>query len=318
MIRVAVCGVGHWGRNYLRVLSGIGECQLVGFADINPNNTEQIGLLYPHLIASSDPDEVICSDSVDAVIVATPPETHVALCTKALRHGKHVLVEKPIAFSTKEVKKLFLIANEEQKILMVGHIMEYHPAIETIKQVIEAKRLGEIRFILMSRTHLNDLPAAVGALWDLAVHDLSMIRYIFGACPCSITAKGIGSHLPGLEAVFIYLGLQLGTREIPVFINVSQITPGKCRKIKVIGRELSAEFDDTLVEKSVRLMNMNETILLPVSMVEPLAAECRHFFECILYGKNPRTSLEDALWVTNILEKAQESLDNDNPSQLIG
>lgn len=308
LIRVAVCGIGRWGQNYLRVLSGVGGCQLVGFADANPDRLFQMAKHYSHQVISTDPQEILDSDSVEAVILATPPQTHVELCRRALRQGKHVLVEKPIGLNAEEVCELFQVAKERQKILMVGHLMEYHPAIEAIKQVIESDSLGDIRYVQMSRTHLNDYPAAVGALWDLAVHDLSVTRYLWGACPCAVAVKGIGSNPETPDAVFLQLDLRAGVQVIPVFITVSQITPGKCRKITVVGTKRSVEFDDTLVEKMVRVMGMNEMVSMPVPPAEPLAVECRHFLECIAQGIEPRTAMEDALWVTEILEKAQSSI----------
>lgn len=321
MINLAVLGVGYWGPNLLRNFSQLDGVNVVAICDMDASRLAYIHKQYPEPRLEEDYSKVLADPSVDAVAVALPAKLHYEMALEALKAGKHVFVEKPLALSSEECLDLIHVAEENDRVLMVGHTFEYNAAVNVLKDEIQKGALGEVYYINSHRLNLGKIRQDVNVMWNLAPHDISMILYVVQQEPVTVSARGGCYIQEGIEdVVFIDLLFETGAR---AHIHVSWLDPVKVRHMTVIGSKKMAVFDD-MEEDKLRIydegidMSGSEAsyrrgdVAVPsIDLREPLNVECAHFIQCIINHQRPRTDGYDGLRVTKVLEAAQESLRQD-------
>lgn len=327
MTRIAVIGAGVWGINHVRVLSRVPRCVLVAVADSDPITHARVRALAPSARCEVDPDAVLCDPSVDAVVIATPAPTHPSLARRALEQGKHVLLEKPLALALDDARSLVAASERSSRVAMVGHLMVYHPAIVRLRELLRSGVLGQLHYVHSSRVNLGRIRRDESALWSFGPHDLSMMDYVLGLTPVSVTARGHSALQTGIEDV-VFVTLRYETGAI-AHIQLSWLSPRKERRLTLVCSQKMAEFDDVSPEKlriydkgydrppeftefSEYLTLRDGDVLIPrITMEEPLQLEIQHFLACIETGARPITDFESGLRVTRILAAAQRSLLHD-------
>lgn len=325
MVRVAVIGAGYWGPNLIRNFYGINRNCVRFVCDQDAAVIGRLRDSFPGVEFVSDYDLVLGSSEVDAVVIATQPASHFDLCKRAFEKGKHVFVEKPLALNTAEAEGLLALSRSKKKILMVGHLLRYHPAIKLLKNYVESGELGEILYIYSTRVNLGKVRQDENALWSFAPHDLAVITYLMGRKPVSVSAVGQSYLTSGVEdVVFLTIFFE---GNCMAHIHVSWLDPHKIRKLTVVGNKKMAVFDDMEASEMVRIFDKGVDyspgyksyaeavslrvgdILIPrIQMKEPLRIECEHFIECVEKGKHPLTDGEEGVMVVRVLEGAQESM----------
>lgn len=321
-LNIAVIGCGKWGMNHVRTACGIFGERLRLCCDNNPSSKDKVKEIAPECTFTSEIDDVVNDASINAVIVSTPAETHFEITKKLLEAGKHVLVEKPITLRSSEAKVLNKIALEKGLILMVGHLLLYHPAILKIKQYLDEGKLGKLQYIYSNRLNLGTIRTEENILWSFAPHDISVIQYFAGSIPEEVKATG---------AIFVQQGIQDTTLtylnfkdNIHAHIYVSWLHPFKEQRLVVIGDKSMMVFEDTLKENKLKFYRKGFELVngTPVKIdseyeniefesTSPLELEQRHFAECIEKGIAPRSDGMNAIEVLETLERAQKELIND-------
>ena len=306
--RIAVLGCGYWGSNHIRTLKGLGALHAV--SDANLARAE--GFAVEHDCLAIAPDALMARGAVDAVVMALPPQFHADAAVDAVRNGKDVLVEKPVALTVADAERSVAAAREEGRIFMTGHVLRFHPAFEKLKSLIDNGDLGEVKYIHSHRLGLGKFHTENDALWDLAPHDLSMILAITGSFPEEI--RGEGAALLDHLSDFAHLHMRFpgGLRS---HLFTSRLNPYRERRLTVVGTKAMTVFDD--VEPWERKLAVyrhavwqdsghwaftaNEPAYVPVSEGMPLTRELRHFIECVETRAEPRTSGAEAIDVLRIL-----------------
>ena len=319
MLNVAVVGSGYWGKNLVRNFNELEALHTI--CDSNPEILRCFKEKYPEKEFQTSFDVVLRNSDIDAVVIATPAETHFDLTKKALLAGKHVFVEKPLALVVSEAEELQQLALDRNLRLMVGHILLYHPAIIKLKEIISSGEIGKINYIYSNRLNLGKFRTEENILWSFAPHDISVILHLLEEMPAQVSAQG-GNYLnQGIADVTMSaLSFKSGVKG---HIFVSWLHPNKEQKLVVVGDKKMAVFDDTLSEgklqihdKGVEWVNrqpvprQNEAQIIPIEACEPLKAECAHFLECIESGTTPNTDGKNGIQVLKILNACQESLEN--------
>lgn len=308
MLRTAVIGAGHWGPNLIRNFHNHKTSEVTWVADRDPARRELTRDRYPEIRISADPAEAFADPAVDAAVIATPTVTHYELASAALRAGKHVLVEKPIATRVEEADELCELAERGGRVLMVGHVFLFNAAIRRVKEYLDQGKLGQVFYIAMTRTNLGPIRMDVNAAWDLAAHDVAIVNYWLEGVPTHAAAHGGSWINAGIEdAAFANLWYGNG---VMAHLHVSWLNPRKVRDITIVGEKGMLTFDDMNLSEPLRLYDKTVTdqrspgfidtfasfrtsiregdILIPrVPTNEPLRAECDHFLECIVDGKKP-------------------------------
>lgn len=327
-IRVGVIGCGYWGPKLARNFNELPGAALSLISDMRKDRLEEMKALYPHVHTTQKFQDLLESD-IDAVVVATPVHTHYCLAREALLAGKHVLVEKPITSKSHEANELIEIAQDKGLILMVGHTFLYNPAVEAVREVIQSGQLGDVFYLNATRANLGLLQPDINVMWDLAPHDISLLRYVLGADPVLVSARGAtyvnkARNLP--EVVYLNIVYDNG---VMANLRLSWLDPVKQRTITVVGSQKMLVYDDIaankviLYDKGVEVPSYSVTeaefrasyrhggeIPIPIEWKEPLKIECSHFIDCIRSGELPRSDGEDGLRVLKVLETAQRSLNN--------
>lgn len=326
MVNIGQIGVGAWGRNLLRDFSGVPGCRVTACCDQNPQVRQRLEGEDASRRITDDPGRLIAASDVDAVVIATLPGTHYQLAAQALEAGKDVFVEKPLVLDLADGERLVELAERKGRILMVGHLMEYHPAVLGLKARIDSGELGGLYYAYSVRVNLGKVRSEENALWSFAPHDISMILYLFGQMPTQVTATGQDYLRKGVEDVaFLTMRFEGGA---VAHIHVSWLDPHKIRRLTVVGDKKMAVFDDTTPGEMIRIYDKGvdqrldyETygdslslrtgdILIPnVKMSEPLKLECAHFVECVRDRKTPRSDGKDGLRVVRVLQAAQRSME---------
>ena len=324
---LAVVGLGYWGPNLVRNLHELPDAQLVCVCDSNPAALEPIQLRYPALSATTSFDEVLAEPSIDAIVLATPVSTHYELGLRALRAGKHLFVEKPLAASSNEAAELIELADERGLVLMPGHTFLYSPPVDSIRELISGGELGDIYFISTSRVNLGLHQADVSVAWDLGPHDFSILRYWLEETPLHVSAMSRACVMPGTpDVAFINLQFPSGT---VAHVELSWLAPSKLRRTTVVGSRKMVVYDDTSNEPvrifdsgvippnpesfgEYRLTYRTGDIVSPhVAAVEPLYLELQDFAASIRSGSRPRSSAELGLDVVRTIEAVDASLELD-------
>lgn len=325
-MKVAAVGAGYWGVNLIRVFHRLGV--LARICDFSAPRLQQLTKEYPDVPVEPSYQAVLDDSSIDAVVIATPAETHYELATLALRAGKDVFVEKPMTLRADETEELIGLAARLGRILMVGHLLEYHPAVARLQQLIDEGELGRIEYIYSNRLNLGKVRREENALWSFAPHDISVILLLLRQLPIQVTATG-GTYLqPNIADVTVSTMLfKHGTR---AHLFVSWLHPYKEQKLVVVGEKRMAVFDDVrktdklqLYDKRIDLVNGQFVVERPTaetvefSADEPLRLECEHFIDCVQSRRPPKTDGHDAWRVLKVLEASQRSLSmNGEPVQL--
>jgi len=328
-VTVGVVGLGYWGPNLARNFDRLPESELRWICDGSEAARERHGLAFPDARVSADVDELLADPELDAVVVATPVPTHAALATRVLEAGKHCFVEKPLAQSVADAEEVVAAARTAGRTLMVGHLLEYHPGLEKLKQIADSGELGDIHYIYGNRLNLGQLRAEENALWSLGAHDVSVVlRLANGEEPVECTATGECYMREGIEdVVFAYLRVPSG---LAAHLHLSWLDPHKERRFTVVGSKKMATFDDMEVERKLTIydkgfdedsssygeyITRSGDISSPrVPNDEPLRIECRHFVDRIRDGAPARSDGEAGLRVVRVLEALQESLDRSRRS----
>ena len=315
---IAVIGSGYWGKNLVRNFHQLGALKII--CDKNETTVNQIKRQYTDIEACSDLEEVLGHKDIKAVVVATPAETHFTLVNKALSAGKHVFVEKPLALTEKEGQQLVKLAEQNELILMVGHILHYHPALMKLKELINSGELGKIQYLYSNRLNIGKIRNEENILWSFAPHDISVILMLLGEMPESVYATG-GSYLQRKipDTTLTTMDFPSGVK---AHIFVSWLHPYKEQKLVVVGDKKMAVFNDVSEDKlllyqhridwldRIPVASKEEAEVVPVPTEEPLKAECQHFLECIENKQQPRTDGQEGLRVLKILQASQASLDD--------
>lgn len=322
-VRVGLLGFGHWGPMFVRNFKELQGAEVAWVCDLDSERRDASVSRHPDVTATGDWHEALASDA-DAVVVATPPSTHFALAAEVLSAGKHVLVEKPISMRPEDALELGRLAAERNRVLMVGHILRYNPAIAVVRSVVDSGELGDLRYVASTRVNLGRHHRDVNVMWDLGPHDVSVLIPLLGEPPCSVNAWGTDFIQRGLhDVVFMYLRFPQG----PVaHVHLSWVNPLKQREVLVVGSKRMLVYDDvsstvTVHDRAVETIPHADTLEefklsyrygdsweVPVPAGEPLAAECAHFVECIRHGKEPVTGVRDGYQVVRVLDAAQRSL----------
>lgn len=315
---IAVVGAGYWGKNLVRNFYELGALNTI--CDTNELIEESYKQKYSNVQFKSSYSDVLIDKSIDAVTLATPATTHFRLAKEALKAGKHVFVEKPLALTVAEGEELVSFARKQSRILMVGHILQYHNAVIKLKELIDNGELGKIQYLYSNRLSIGKIRTEENILWSFAPHDISVMLMLLGEMPKKVYATG-GAYLQRQVA-----DITLTTMDFPGGVRghifVSWLHPFKEQKFVVVGDKKMAVFDDVSKEKlllyphkiewlhRVPVATKAEAEIVPLEMSEPLKAECQHFLTCIQNGDRPKTDGHEGLRVLQILNACQESLDN--------
>lgn len=318
-INLAVIGAGKWGFNHVRTAIGVLEADQVTVCDSNPDIKKKIEKIKNGINFTTDLSSILNNERINAVIVATPAETHYAIALQLLNKGKNVLVEKPFTLFTAEAKTLNVVAEKYNCKLMVGHVLLYHPAIMKMKELINRGMMGKLQYIYSNRLNLGTIRTEENILWSFAPHDISIIQFLTGSRPISVTAKGASFLQNKIEDTTLTYLEYPGNVKAHIF--VSWLNPFKEQKLVVIGENGMFVFEDSRKDNklifypkgvkktngSYRVFDDGEFIVkFPNSM--PLTQEHKHFYDCIINDKKPLTDGEHALEVVEILEKATQDL----------
>jgi predicted dehydrogenase len=323
---VALIGYGYWGPNLLRNYMELPPAQVKWVCDSRPERLEKASTRYPSIQTTTDLQVVLDDPAVDAVLIATPIGTHYALAMEALRAGKHVFVEKPMAMTVVECDEMCEAAEAAGLTLMVGHTFVYSPPVRLVKGILDSGELGEVRFVTCSRVNLGLHSKEVSVVWDLAPHDLSILAYWLGETPLSVQAMGRSCIVPGIpDVAFLNVRYSSG---IIAELEVSWLSPVKLRRTVIVGSKKMLMYDDTESVEKVKIFDQGVDYKDPetfgefqlsyrtggiyspkVDNTEPLFVEASHFIECVENGATPLTDGVSGRLVVAALEAAQASLD---------
>jgi predicted dehydrogenase len=317
-------GYGYWGPNLVRSLDRASEAELVVACDIDEGNLERLRALYPDVSTTSDMEELLSDYDVDAVVIATSAPTHHSLAKQVLEAGLHCFVEKPLTLTSTDAEELVRLADAAGVVLMVGHLMEYHSAIEWIRDFIVGGGIGDVRYLYAQRLNLGKVRKEENAFWSLAPHDVSIALYLLGETPDRVTATGADYLQDGIhDVVFANLHFPSGKT---ANIHVSWLDPHKVRRLTVVGSEKMLVFDDMqgtekvwIYDKGVEpaealaygedlTLRFGDITIPHIPMQEPLVREVVHFLECCVTGATPRSNGRNGLRVVRVLEAVDESM----------
>lgn len=332
MVNTAQIGVGYWGPNLLRNLVSNKKCKVMTVADLSSERRDYVQRNYPAIKVTGNVDDILKNPEIDAVVIATPVATHFDLALKALKAGKHILVEKPLARSVAEVEEIGKLATEKKLTAMVGHTFLFNAAVRYVKKLIDSGELGDIRYIYSQRLNLGRIRSDVDALWNLAPHDISIIQYWLGdPAPLSVVRRGIDYIQNKVDDV-VFLNI-IYPNKIMANIHVSWLDPQRVRLMVVVGSKKMVVYDDVaenkiaiydkgIDRKAVLGENMDYDnqhfptfnhrsgdVLLPkIDFQEPLKVEIDHFIDCIQNGTECITGIDHARKVVEILAGSNNSV----------
>ncbi|MBF8277135.1 MAG: oxidoreductase domain protein [Candidatus Brocadiaceae bacterium] len=328
MIRVGIVGCGYWGINYVRVFSELAQAPVVRVCDLNEERLRLVHHKYSSVFPTRSLEELLSDPNIDAVVVSTPAVTHYEVVKACLLKNKHVLVEKPLSTQIEEGNELIQLAEERQRVLMVGHTFLYNPGILKIKDCLSRNELGTVYYLHATRTHLGLIRNDVNAIWDLAPHDISIFSFLLNTQPLWVSAVSgcfLKSSVP--DVGFITLGYP---QNIIGNIHVSWINSNKVREVVVVGSKKRIVFDDLnnlervrIYEKGASITGDVDTfgefqlqlrdgdIISPrIETSEPLKNQCIHFLNCLAKGHTPLSDGKNGLNVTRVMSAITRSMEN--------
>ncbi len=324
--RVGVIGCGYWGPNLIRNFMEMPHSQVVAVVDLDQELLDRIAVRFPQIEVATDDYSKLFDLGLDAVVIATPPQTHFAIAKDCIENGLHVLVEKPLTLNSGDAVQLKELALARDLTLMVGHVFEYNMGVIALKELIQSGELGDIYYIDCVRVSLGIFQTKTNVLWDLAPHDISILCYLLDCKPETISSTGMSCLNNGVEDI-AYTTL-IYPNKILAHIRSSWLDPSKTRSVTVVGSKKMAVYDDIepvekikVYDKGVEVIRRTDTfgdfsfayhygaMTAPhYRFEEPLRVECEHFVKCIRTQSTPRTDAEDGLRVVQVLEAADYSL----------
>lgn len=322
-VKVGVVGLGYWGPNLARNFDALPGVELSWCCDSSQERRERSAAVHRSTRFTAEVDDLLADPELDAVVLATPVPSHAELAQRVLAAGKHCLVEKPLAQSVADAQAAVDAARAADRILMVGHLLEYHPGVRLLKQTLDSGELGEPLYIYGNRLNLGQLRADENALWSLGAHDVSVVLALAGEEPSELAAHGECYMRPGVEdVVFGFMRFPSG---LSAHLHLSWLDPHKERRFTVVGSRRMATFDDVEIERKVTIYDKGfdektdsygeyitragEIRSPRVPNSEPLRLECEHFVQCIREGSPPLSDGASGLRVVRVLEGLQRELD---------
>ncbi|HUL52557.1 MAG TPA: Gfo/Idh/MocA family oxidoreductase [Opitutaceae bacterium] len=325
-VNVGVVGCGYWGPNLVRNFRSLPDCCLKIMCDVSEDRLRHLRALYPEVEGHTSYDHLLNGANLDAVVVATATRLHFPMAKASLLAGKHTLVEKPLAFSSAECEELIAVAKKQGVVLMVGHTFLYSAPVRKIKEIVDRREIGEIRYISARRLNLGLFQKDINVTWDLAPHDISIILYIMGERPQSINCRGTAHVTPGIEDV-TSMNLTFA-KERSAIIHSSWLDPRKVRDMTIVGSKRMIVYDDVAQQEKIKIFDVRverpphydtfaefhyayhygDMYSPYIKQDEPLKTECQHFLDCIRQGTSPLTAGDAGLEVVQILEASSESL----------
>jgi predicted dehydrogenase len=323
-VRVGVVGFGYWGPNLVRNLDRLGDAVLVAACDTSEANLAKLSGLYPGVATTTDLDALLSGHDLDAVVVATSAPSHFSVAKRVIEAGLHCYVEKPMTLTSADAQELVRLADDRGVVLMVGHLMEYHSAINWIRDYIASGELGDVLYLYGQRLNLGKVRTEENAFWSLAPHDVSIVLYLLGETPDRVSANGVAVLHDGVhDTVFANMHFPSGKM---ANIHVSWLDPHKVRRLTIVGTRKMLVFDDMeatekiwIYDKGVEpaeALGYGEDLRLRfgditvpfIPMREPLALEVQHFLDCCSDGSTPRSDGRDGLRVVRVLEAVDQSM----------
>lgn len=326
-VTLGLIGCGYWGPNLIRNFNNIAGCKLKAVSDINESRLNHITTFYPNIEGITDPNNLMNDKDVDAIVVATPVRSHFPLAKAALLAGKHVMIEKPMASSSTECEELVEIAQQKGLILMVGHTFLYSAAIHKISEIIRSGDIGEIRYINTQRLSLGLFQKDINVAWDLAPHDISIIRYLLEESPVIINCQGNAHVTPGIEDV-TNISLTFASNRFAT-IQSSWLEPRKVRQMTIVGTQRMIVYNDLQIVEPIKVYDVrvdrpphydtfaefqysyhygDSYIPRLERHSEPLKNQCQHFLDCIRNKTQPVSCGQRGLELVRILEASTRSL----------
>jgi predicted dehydrogenase len=324
-VNVGVVGCGYWGPNLIRNFRALPDCRLKTMCDVSEARLKHLRVLYPEVEAETDFEKMLNGD-LDAVVIATSVKHHYPMAKASLLAGKHTLIEKPMAASTEQCEELNEIARKQGLVLMVGHTFLYSAAVRKIKEIVDNRDLGEIRYISSRRLNLGLYQKDINVAWDLAPHDISIILHIMDETPASVNCRGACHVTPGIEDV---TSMTLNfSKERSAIVHSSWLDPRKVREMTIVGDRRMIVYDDIASQEKIKIFDARVErpphydtfaefhyayhygdIHCPyIKQDEPLKTESQHFLDCILNGTLPLSNGDKGLEVVRILEASSQSL----------
>jgi predicted dehydrogenase len=315
--------MGYWGPNLARNLATIESCELAWCCELDDNRRRHWESAYPQATFTPDFDDLLGDPDLTAIAVATPGSTHAAIVQQVLESGKNCFVEKPLAHDAVSARKLAQLAEERGLILMVGHLLSYHPGVRQLADLIARGELGRIHYVHSQRLNLGKVRTDENALWSLGAHDVSVLLELADGAPIEVSARGEAFMREGVEdVVFAHIRFESG---LVSHLHLSWLDPHKVRRITVVGSERMATLDDMALERKLSIWDNSFASLSDtygeyitrsgpvhspmVLNTEPLRLECAHFIECLRTGERPHTDGVAGVRVVTVLEALQASLD---------
>ena len=321
-LRVGVIGAGYWGPNLVRNLFEAPDAEAVAVADLSDDRLDAVRKRYPSVRTTTRYQELLSDRAIDAVCVATPVSTHHAIASEALRAGKHVLVEKPLARTVDEAESLVALAAEAKRVLMVGHTFVYNPAVRKVREIVESREIGDVYYVDSQRVNLGLHQFDINVLWDLGPHDISIVLYWLGEEPEWVSCTGACYIQANIEDVaFLSMGFPSGAL---AHAHLSWLAPGKRRAMTVIGSKRMVVYDDVEVAEKVKVFDHGVERMDPdelrrsyragdihaphIATTEALQIQVRDFIGAIRSGRPPLSDGLAGLRVVRVLEAAMRSL----------
>jgi len=321
-VKIGLIGYGYWGPNLARNFREVVDCELVSICDLRADRLDQVARIYPGVRRESDWSKVVADPGTDAIIIATPVSSHFEFAREALRCGKHVLVEKPLAPSSREAEELVLMAESRQRVVMVGHTFVYSGAVRRIRQLTRDGALGELLYFDSTRANLGVLQDDINVIWDLAPHDLSILDLLLESQPAFVSATGASHTNRRLEDV-AFITLHYPSAFI-AHVSVNWLSPVKVRTILLGGSDRMVVYDDTESIEKLRVYNRGverngssdkrhnelirseagEAIVPKLDATETLQIEARDFVDSILAARSPLADGRSGLRVVRLIEAA--------------
>jgi predicted dehydrogenase len=328
MVNVGVIGCGSWGSNLIRNFHELPQANLIACSDVDQGRLDYIKHLYPNVKVFSNYEGILAEEGLQGVAIATPAGTHYELARKLLERGQDVLVEKPMTLSTEQAQDLIQLAQSRGRILMVGHVFIYNPAVVRLREYIQQGELGDIYYLYSTRVNLGRVRTDLNAMWNFAPHDISIMMYLLDEEPISVSAQGVSYLQDGIQDV-VFMTLYF-SRKRTGHIHVSWLDPSKKRTMTVVGSKKMIIYDDVdneaklkIYDKGVYLdeavvsfgefqfrLHYGDISIPKLDLKEPVKQECAHFIDCIQTRRPPITDGYNGLKVVQVLEAGQRSLEN--------
>jgi len=325
VVKLGLIGAGAWGKNLLRTFATSERGRLLACCDSNCGFLESQLKAFDGIAAMEDPEGIFSSSEIEAVVIATPAVSHFELARRALLSGKDVFVEKPMTLALDDAKELVALAEAEKRVLMVGHLLEYHPGVVMMKDLLDRGELGDPYYLYSERVNLGKIREDENALWSFAPHDISIILYLLDEEPLEVAAYGAAYIREEIEDV-AFLWMRFANNRMAQ-VHVSWLDPHKIRRTTLVGSKKMVVFDDMAPSEKIRIydkgvepngrtvgyaesftLRFGEVTVPALNMREPLRLECDHFIDCVLTRETPRSDGHDGLRVVKVLDAAQKSL----------